>query len=90
MNTKDKDPPALGSDAAPYSAPFTTDVPQCCESPETCPEPCAPPPASVPDGCKAMRDALLAVRMSVRFKSLSTEQRALIDSALATTPEESP
>jgi hypothetical protein len=26
----------------PYSAPFTTDVPQCCGDPETCDDPCTP------------------------------------------------
>jgi hypothetical protein len=29
-------------DGAAYSAPFTTDVPQCCEDPENCAEPCTP------------------------------------------------
>ena len=27
---------------APYSAPFTTDVPHCCGDPETCDDPCQP------------------------------------------------
>lgn len=35
--------------APAYSAPFSTDVPQCCESPATCPEPCDPPAALVQD-----------------------------------------
>jgi hypothetical protein len=29
-------------DGAAYSAPFTTDVPQCCEDPKNCAEPCTP------------------------------------------------
>jgi hypothetical protein len=35
-------PPQAGASAPPYSAPFTTDVPQCCGEPETCDTPCAP------------------------------------------------
>jgi hypothetical protein len=31
-----------GKPAAPYSAPFTTDVPQCCGDPSTCNDPCQP------------------------------------------------
>ena len=39
----DSQPPApVGPQVAPYSAPFTTDVPQCCGDPETCNDPCTP------------------------------------------------
>jgi hypothetical protein len=34
--------PAVAADAAAYSAPFTTDVPQCCGDPATCNDPCHP------------------------------------------------
>lgn len=35
---------------------------------------------------KALREAMLTVRMSIRFKSLSAEQQTAIDAALARTP----
>ena len=48
-------PPAPGAPAPspqpepapPYSAPFTTDVPQCCGAPETCNDPCSAAPQVV-------------------------------------------
>ena len=42
-----------GEAVAPYGLPFTTDVPQCCESPATCPEPCDPPALrGLPSSCR--------------------------------------
>ena len=35
-------PAVSQKDGAAYSAPFTTDVPQCCEDPDNCAEPCTP------------------------------------------------
>lgn len=49
--TWDVDRQWVAPSAPAYSAPFTTDVPQCCESPETCPEPCDPPDKR-PSSCR--------------------------------------
>jgi hypothetical protein len=47
--------------APPYSAPFTTDVPQCCGDPETCDDPCTPERAQESAGVRltdAEREAI--------------------------------
>lgn len=57
--------PAMRADAAPFGPPYTTDVQQCCGSPETCAEPCADLASTAVDAnvvFELLRESRTAVR----------------------------